>query len=367
MTINKFMDFTNTRLGYACINTTLQTTKKICCNKTCRLSTIVGTGVNSGYPKGSKEYSKVIYDFLADYGIRNLTAMFKIISWSRKYRVKNNSLTFYRMSSDMFPHISSPHILEHLTKDDWSNYVNLIFARDLISQIGAYAQKYNIRLTMHPDHYNQLGSIDPNVISKTILDLTWAGTLLELMRRAAETYNYYETEKGNRISRNVFNDSILCIHGGGVYGNKSEALERWKANFYKLPYHVQTRIALENDERNYSVEDLLPVCNELQIPLIFDFHHYNCWAYYHPDNPIQSPINVLLPQILSTWEIREMIPKFHLSDQADDKKVGAHHDYVESIPDELITLSQTKYRFDIMIEAKKKELATIKLYNKYSQ
>jgi len=185
------------------------------------------------------------------------------------------------------------------------------------------------------------------------------------MSQAAAGYNQYLLNNDRPVFKNILDHGILCVHGGGVYGDKPEAIKRWKQNFQRLPDIIKTRIALENDEKCYSVEDLLPICNELNIPLIFDFHHYNCWSHYHPDNPNQKPIPELLPLILKTWEIRNMIPKFHLSDQAENKKVGAHHDYVQTIPSELLDLVETKYRFDIMIEAKQKELATLFLIQKY--
>jgi UV DNA damage endonuclease len=349
----------NTRLGYACINMTLRK-ESVCCNKTCRLATAINQGVNTGHEKGSIEYSKAIYDFLSDYGQRNLFEMYKIISWFRK-----NGINFYRMSSDMFPHVNNHRIREHMTQEDWDNYSNLVFGRKIIWEIGSYAQKYQIRLTMHPGHYNQLGSKSADVISNTVADLSWQALLLELLFQGAEAYNTYLKQNNRPVQENILHHGILCIHGGGTYGNKAETIERWKANFGKLPEYIQNKIALENDERGYSVEDLLPICDELGIPLIFDFHHYNCWAYYHESDPYQKPICELLPKILNTWKKRGKIPKFHLSDQAKDKKIGAHHDYVESIPDELLKLMSTDYRFDIMIEAKQKELATLKLYNKY--
>ena len=333
-----------TRLGYACINTGLDT-----CNRTCRLATALKQG--EGYPPGSPEYSAAIYSFLTEYGINNMKAMFKIIAWS-----KNNGIYFYRMSSDMFPHISNSLVQEHLSPEDWSNYTNLLFAADIIQEIGSSCQKYQIRLTMHPGHYNQLGAEKDTVLANTFTDLTWHANLLEILSMGADNYNNYLLGKGIEVKENIFINGTLCLHGGGQYGDKLKTLERWKENFRKLPQYIQDRIALENDEKSYSAEDLLPVCQELGIPMIFDFHHYDCWAHYHQDNPEQKPISELLPQILATWT--RAIPKFHLSDQAEDKKVGAHHDYVESIPEELLELMQTGYRFDIMIEAKQKERAT---------
>jgi UV DNA damage endonuclease len=353
-----------TRLGYACINTYLKKNHKISCNTTCRLGTAIGKGQNTGYPKGSVEYSNSIYTFLAEYGRNNLTSMFKIISWSRK-----NGIFFYRMSSDMFPHMNNLKLKPHMTEEDWKKYTDFYFARDIIRDIGAYAQKYQIRLTMHPGHYNQLGSETQSVVLNTMLDLSWHAKLLYLLSDGADKYIEYlklnDRECNDNNNNNIFDDSVLCVHGGGTYKDKKATLDRWKSNYLKLPDYIKSRLALENDEKCYSVEDLLPLCNDIRIPLIFDFHHYDCWDYYHQDNPYQKPITDLMPKILQTWDCRGIVPKFHLSDQAKGKKCGAHHDYVESIPNELITLINDGVVFDIMVEAKMKEQATLKLYKKY--
>jgi len=326
------------------------------------LNTAISKGENSGYPQTDKRYSRAIYDFLTDISIKNLEAVYKILAWS-----KNNNIFFYRMSSDMFPHLANEKIREHLTTEDWNNYNNLVFAYDIIFDIGKYAQKYNMRLTMHPDHFNQLGSKNTDVVKNTFSDLFWHAKLLDLLEEGAQSYIIYSKQKDvNYNKENVLKDGILCIHGGGTYGDKNSAIERWKDSFNKLPENVKRRVCLENCEKGYNVEDLLPICEELNIPLIFDFHHYACWRYYHEENGDQKDIKILLPRILKTWEKRQIIPKFHLSDQADDKKVGAHHDYVENIPNELIDLFKSGYKFDIMIEAKKKELAVMKLYKKYA-
>ena len=341
----------NIRLGYACINTSLKD-KKICVNKTCRLKTAIDKGD-----------SQSIFDFLSDLAITNLTNMFKILSWNRK-----NNIYFYRMSSDMFPHVNNHRIQKHMSIEHWHNYSNLIFAKSLIHKIGQYAQKYQIRLTMHPDHFNQLGAKKEEVLVNTITDLAWHARLLDLLEEGADLYNLYLKyhNRNLEVKENIIYHSILCIHGGGKYDSKEKTLQRWKDNFRNLPKYIQKRICLENDERCYNVKDLLPVCQELNIPLIFDFHHYDCWAHYHQDNPNQLHISDFLPDILKTWEKRNITPKFHLSDQADGKRVGAHHDYVGCIPDELLDLIKQKYKFDIMIEAKQKDLAVLKLQEKYS-
>lgn len=36
---------------------------------------------------------------------------------------------------------------------------------------------------------------------------------------------------------------------------------------------MRDRLVLENDEMCYSVDDLLPICEELQVPIVLDYHH----------------------------------------------------------------------------------------------
>lgn len=314
------------RIGYGCINLSLG--KKVCPNKTCRLATI------SSIPTSQERY-----DFLVQKALSNFNSVLEIVKWHAQ-----EGHRFYRMSSDMVPHISNPSLTNLLNENHLSNYQNLRFAESILKEIGDLAKRHDIRLTMHPGQFDQLGSPHENVIINTFNDLIWHAKLLDLM--------------------NLDLNSVLCIHGGGCYGNKKEALIRWKANFLKLPKFVQQRIALENCEKGYSVEDLLPICEELKIPLILDFFHWLCYFHFHPGETQELIIN-LLPRVLNTWGPR--IPKFHLSEQAPNKQVGSHSDFVEIIPDELLWLAQQNIKFDIMIEAKQKDLAMIHLIKKYPQ
>ena len=35
-------------------------------------------------------------------------------------------------------------------------------------------------------------------------------------------------------------------------------------------------ILLENDDRVFNVKDTLKLCEDLNIPMVLDFHHYKC-------------------------------------------------------------------------------------------
>ena len=77
-------------------------------------------------------------------------------------------------------------------------------------------------------------------------------------------------------------DSVMVIHGGGIYGDKEKTIERWCDNYNKLPTHIKKRLVLENCERNFSIEDCLKVSEKVNIPVVFDTHHYDCYNIIHP-------------------------------------------------------------------------------------
>lgn len=79
--------------------------------------------------------------------------------------------------------------------------------------------------------------------------------------------------------------SVIVIHGGGVYGNKPEALERLEKNILGPKKNVRDRLVLENDEMAYNLEDLMPISRKLKIPLVVDFHHD---SIYRSSQPVES-------------------------------------------------------------------------------
>ena len=61
---------------------------------------------------------------------------------------------------------------------------------------------------------------------------------------------------------------VITIHAGGKQGGKEEALKRLQMNFLQLSERVRNRLSLENDDVSYMVRDLLPVCEQFDIPLV---------------------------------------------------------------------------------------------------
>ena len=318
------MSIKNIQLGLCCINTELRKQKPtVFVNRTCRLKTAQEKGL----------------DHVKSLAIQNLKDLLKILDWCYDHGIKS-----YRMSSDMFPHAGNPRYGE--SSPEGPRY-SLEFAHDLLHEVGRKAKEYDIRLSFHPGQYNQVAAKSEKVFSNTVLDLSMHTHILDII------------EEGIDFGENR---AILCIHGGGVYGDKKGTSERWIKQFRDLPENVQSRIAIENCEKCYSTEDCLYIAETLGIPHIHDTHHYSCYTLLHPDET-QKSVSSMMDRILATWTKRGLKPYFHISQQGSGK-TGHHSDFITEIPDYMLEVPIT---VTMDVEAKAKEQAILKLVEIYSQ
>ena len=303
------------QLGLCCMNTTLKKEYKVYCSRKIIIRVIE--------EKGMSELKNRI--------CKNLQDLLKMIEWNEQ-----NGIKVFRISSDIFPHKTNPKVPDY----------NLTFVKGLLKKIGDTAKSYNQRLTCHPGQYNVLGSPSTKHVENTIKTLSHEANVLDLM--------------------GMGKDSVMVIHGGGFYGDKPKAIQRWSENYKKLPDNIRNRLVLENCEKCYSIKDCLEIHELTGVPIVFDTHHYHCYCQLHPDEEFEPP-EYYIPLILKTWEIKQIKPKFHVSEQGKGK-VGHHSDYIEVLPEYLLEIPE-KYgvHIDIMIEAKMKELSIQKLYEKYPQ
>ncbi len=309
MSINKPV-----QLGLCCLNICMRDKKPtVFASRTIRLRTLQDKGV----------------DFLKEKILQNLIDVLELMDWNEK-----NGIKVFRLSSGIFPHKSNE------KAEDYS----FDFAVDLLKAIGDKSRLYNQRLTFHPGQYNCIGSPRPEVLRKTINDLSYHAQVLDLME--------------------LDQNSVMVIHGGGVYNNKELTKQRWCQNYLNMPENIKNRLVLENCEHNFSIKDCLEISETINIPVVFDTHHFECYKLLHPDEEFKSA-EEYIPDILESWSRRNIKPKFHVSEQGRGK-CGHHSDYVEVIPKYLLEIP-FKYNIDIdiMIEAKMKEKAIYKLYSKY--
>lgn len=269
--------------------------------------------------------------------LQNLDDLLKMLQWNEA-----NGIRVFRLSSEMFQHKTNPKVPDY-TYD---------FAIEHLKRIGDYAKEKGHRLTFHPGQFNNLGSPRQKVVEQTFKDLEYHADVLDLLGFQ------YNTPHGR--------NSVMVIHGGGVYGDKKGAMKRWVENYHKLPDKIKNRLVLENCEKCYSIMDCLELSAKTGVPVVLDTHHFECYKQLHPDEKFRHP-SEYIPMILESWTDKKMKPKFHVSEQGSGK-IGHHSDYIEILPQYLLDIPE-KYGIDIdiMIEAKMKELSIQKLYEKYPQ
>ncbi len=250
--------------------------------------------------------------------MHNANSLFKALQFCRR-----NGINAFRINSQILPLKTHPQIGYAIEALPRSTVIVNAFKK-----CGTYCRQHNLRTSFHPDQFILLSSPNPDVTRRSIADLQ------------------YQVEVAEWVNADVIN-----IHAGGVYGSKDKALQRLVRRIRNLPPNVRSRLTLENDDRLYTPHDLLPVCEKLGIPFVYDLHHHRCL----PDG---RNVEDTTQRALKTWN-RE--PLFHISSPLrpwDDGNPRNHHDYInpEEFPESWLNLDIT-----VEIEAKAKELAVLKM------
>lgn len=288
------------RIGYACMNKDIQPNEY----KTCRKDRI------------DNERLRTLI-------LHNLSVLDKAID----YNIKNGNHMF-RVTSSLIPFGSSS-----LNTLDWKDAFSHIF-----ESIKSKIIDNDIRISVHPGQYTVINSPDENVIENSIAELKYHADLLELL-------------SGNQSSK-------MILHVGGVYGDKPAAIKRFIDVYnHRLDETIKKYLVIENDDRLYTVEDVLSIANQIPIPVVFDNLH-------HEVNPSFSnmPLSDIVTLVKKTWRFEDGNIKMHYSQQDSNKRVGAHS--------ETIYLDQFKIDYeniysiaeaDIMLEVKDKNRSFIKV------
>ena len=237
-----------------------------------------------------------------------------------------NQIYSFRITSTLLPlytHPESKYTIEDLPS------AKTIFS--LFEKCKTFSKENNVRLGFHPDQFAVLNSPRGDVVEKSIEDLLYHAYLAELLGA-----------------------DVINIHGGGVYGDKAEALKRLRKTISKLPSKITSCLTLENDDKSYTPSDLLPVCEEFSIPLVYDVHHHRCLKDGLSEEEASR-------KAYATWN-RE--PLFHISSPKEGwegPKPSRHHDYIDI--EDFPSFWKKMLPLTVEVEAKAKECAVKKLCN----
>jgi len=253
----------------------------------------------------------------------NLKSLENIID----YNIENN-IKLFRISSDIIPFGSS-----HVNTLNWWELFS-----DQLGAIATKIRKSNMRISMHPGQYTVLNSPNPEVVERATLDLDYHTKLLRSLG-------------GGRENK-------MILHIGGVYGDKSQAIERFALSYNKLEQDIKDHLVIENDDRSYTIKDVLNIGESLGIPVVFDNLH-------HEINKCDNEHNDLywINRAKQTWKPGDGKQKIHYSQQDPEKKPGGHSK-TTGINDFMAYYKEINgQEIDIMLEVKDKNLSAVKCIN----
>jgi UV DNA damage endonuclease len=200
-------------------------------------------------------------------------------------------------------------------------------------EIGTFIKTNNIRISMHPDQFTLINSIDNSVFERSLSELVYHAEVLDSM--------------------GLDSSAKIQIHVGGVYGDKKESMRRFVRRLERIPESLTRRLVIENDDRNYTLRDCIDISSETGLPVLFDLLH-------HEVNNLGEAVGKAFNMFHRTWRQKDGIPLVDYSSPRVEGRKGSH---AESIDLKRFGgfLEETRpYDFDIMLEIKDKEHSALK-------
>jgi UV DNA damage endonuclease len=246
----------------------------------------------------------------------NLDAIETTLRWNIARGIR-----YWRLSPYTIPLATHP-----VVDVDW----RAAFASRL-AEIGQLVKVEGLRLTVHPGQYIRLTAAASEVVRQGVAELA----------RHAELFDLMGLDASHKVQ----------IHTGTHAGHIEGAIDRFAAAWDALPEHVRARLAIENDERQFSLADNLAVHARTGVPLVFDtFHH----SLYNNGESLEEALDRVLP----TW--RGNGPAMiDYSTQDPRKNAGAHAASID--PDDFARMYPllAGRDVDVILEIKDKERSAL--------
>lgn len=253
---------------------------------------------------------------------QNLDALENII----EYNIRSG-IRLFRISSDIIPFGSN----KEVNKLPWQQLFPEQFRR-----IGLKIRKGGLRVSMHPGQYTVLNSPQSGITARAIEDIAYHTQVLDCL----------QTDSTSKI----------VLHIGGAYDNKKEAVKRFISHFKSLDEGMKRRIVLENDDKIYTIEEVLEIASVLGVPVAYDNLH-------NAVNPCGSSDAEWISACAKTWGKHDGRQKVHYSEQDLLKRPGSHSRSVNATRFLDFCESIKHISPDIMLEVKDKNLSAIKCIN----
>jgi UV DNA damage endonuclease len=239
-----------------------------------------------------------------------------------RFNVEHDIL-FFRVTSDLVPFASHP-----ICQFGWQG-----FFQDKFRELGEFIKTHGIRISMHPDQFTLINSLDIGVFERSLEELRYHAQVLDLM--------------------GLNTSAKMQIHVGGAYGNREKSITRVIHRFTRIDEEIKPRLVVENDDRIYGVEDCLRIHGETGIPVLFDVFH-------HEVNNSGKRTPELLDLVSKTWTEGDGIPMVDYSSQKSGERKGRHAESIDPKAFEEFLEETKPFDFDLMLEIKDKESSALK-------
>ena len=244
-----------------------------------------------------------------------------------------NDIRMYRLATALAPYSSHPELPQ------FHNQVEE--CADELARMGEAVRRRGIRLSSHPGQYTVLNSENLDVRAAAAAELEVQAALFDAMGLDAE--------------------AVVVLHVGGAAGGKPAACDRFLAGLELLSDPARARLVIENDDRSFGASDVLALSERTGLRVVWDVLHHHC------NDPDGMSDREALAGALATWPAG-VTPKIHYSSPRLDVTNGklpqlrAHADLVDPIGFERFIRDVAGERdFDVMLEAKAKDLALLRL------
>jgi UV DNA damage endonuclease len=281
-----------------------------------------------GYPcinltvgcKGDRTFRLKSYsaDRLKETVENNLGCLLKVLRFNEEHKI-----LFFRITSDLVPFASHP-----VNTFNWQDYF-----RSEFEEIGDFIRKNRIRISMHPDQFTLINSLDRHIFKRSCKELAYHAQILDLMK--------------------LDSSAKIQVHVGGVYGDKKKSMKRFVKRFFKLEDWIRRRIVVENDDRLYNLQDCIRISRETLLPVLLDVFH-------HRINSSGESVNRALQLANKTWKKTDDIPMVDYSSQRIGASLRQHAESIDLRQFRNFLKETNAVDFDVMLEIKDKEKSAIK-------
>lgn len=297
----------------------------------------------------NEQHKDVAEQRLWDIMVHNTQAVYNLVEYVGNLPENQRMV---RLGSNQLPAATHP---------DWKYFWQLPEIRDYAAKYygraGELARELGVRLSMHPGQFVVLASDNPEIVERSIEEFEYHADIIRWMGYGKN-----------------WQDFKCNVHISGRQGPAGI-----KAVLPKLSREARNCITIENDENSWGIEASLEL--EKEVALVVDIHHH--WV--HSAGEYIEPTDDRIKRVIDSW--RSVRPAMHYSVSREDYIQGHRKDIKPDFQDLLAQgYKKAKLRahsdfmwndavnewasgfrkdFDIMVEAKMKNLASIPFEESY--